>query len=48
MKNIRAWFELLRLPNLFTVPGDVLAAAVIAAAGSPRIDIVGKIGRAHV
>lgn len=28
----RAWLELIRLPNLFTVPGDVLAGACLAAA----------------
>lgn len=29
---MRAWLELIRLPNLFTVPGDVLAGAGFAAA----------------
>lgn len=29
----RAWLELLRLPNLFTVPGDVLAGWCLAGAG---------------
>ncbi len=27
----RAWFELLRLPNLFTVPGDVLVGGAVVA-----------------
>lgn len=31
--RIRGWLELMRLPNLFTVPGDVLAGYVAAGAG---------------
>ncbi len=38
MKHARhtaaGWAQLLRLPNLFTVPGDVLAGALLAAAAS--------------
>ena len=32
--RIRPWLELTRVPNLFTVPGDPLAGAMVAASGS--------------
>ena len=35
-KRIRAWLELLRLPNLFTVPGDAAAGYVLASGGQLR------------
>jgi len=35
---MRAWLELVRLPNLFTVPGDVLAGAGFAAAAISSAD----------
>lgn len=33
-KGIRPWLELLRLPNLLTVPGDPLAGCFLAAGGT--------------
>jgi 4-hydroxybenzoate polyprenyltransferase len=30
-KDLRAWLQLIRLPNLFTVPGDALAGFLLAA-----------------
>ncbi len=32
--RLRAWLELLRLPNLFTLPGDVLAGMALVSLGS--------------
>ncbi|MHC4885530.1 MAG: hypothetical protein ACYTGH_10640 [Planctomycetota bacterium] len=29
MSRLRTWAQLLRLPNLFTVPGDALAGALL-------------------
>jgi 4-hydroxybenzoate polyprenyltransferase len=37
--SIRAWLELLRVPNLLTVPGDPLAGWALATAGSPAAGI---------
>jgi 4-hydroxybenzoate polyprenyltransferase len=34
IRRVRPWLQLLRLPNLFTVPGDALAGAVIATAAT--------------
>src|SRR6266567_8976267 len=36
----RAWLQLLRAPNLFTVPGDPLAGFLLATAGRPDIRLV--------
>ncbi len=38
LSPMRAWLELVRLPNLFTVPGDVLAGAGFAAAATFSAD----------
>ena len=40
----RTWLQLLRAPNLFTVPGDPLAGFLLAAAGSPDHRLVLAIG----
>ena len=34
-KNAAAWLRILRLPNLLTVPGDVLAGFLLASAAAP-------------
>jgi 4-hydroxybenzoate polyprenyltransferase len=36
--NLKAWSQLLRLPNLFTVPGDPLAGFSLACAASQGLD----------
>ena len=42
--TVRAWLELLRLPNLFTVPGDILVGWALAGArGSPALGIVASL-----
>ena len=35
--NMRAWLELVRVPNLPTVPGDVLAGGALAAVGLAEV-----------
>ena len=34
--NLRGWLELVRPPNLFTVPGDILAGAALAGVGTGK------------
>ena len=42
--TVRAWLELLRLPNLFTVPGDILVGWALAGArGSPALGIAASL-----
>jgi 4-hydroxybenzoate polyprenyltransferase len=38
------WMQLLRLPNLLTVPGDALAGGVLAAAAWPGAAVWGAVG----
>lgn len=38
--RVRAWLELVRLPNLFTVPGDPLAGFILASALAPDLRLV--------
>lgn len=40
-KKLKAWFQLLRLPNLFTVPGDPVLGYVIGAGSMIAIDFTG-------
>jgi len=47
-KSIRAWLELLRLPNLFTVPGDAVAGYVLASGGQLRLWRVSLVGLAGI
>jgi 4-hydroxybenzoate polyprenyltransferase len=34
---MKSWFQLIRLPNLFTVPGDVIAGALLASASRQEL-----------
>lgn len=36
LKKSYAWLQLIRLPNLFTIPGDIFAGVAIARFASPR------------
>lgn len=36
LTNGKAWLRLLRLPNLLTVPGDILAGFLLASSATPR------------
>ena len=38
--SLRAWMELLRVPNLFTVPGDPLAGFLIASTRGPAANLL--------
>lgn len=43
--RLHAWLELLRLPNLFTVPGDVLAGWALAGqGGNPTLTLLASLG----
>jgi len=37
--NFRAWLEILRVPNLFTVPGDPIVGFLLASVGQPDVDL---------
>lgn len=44
-RRLHAWLELLRLPNLFTVPGDVLAGWALAGqGGNPTLALLASLG----
>lgn len=44
-RRLHAWLELLRLPNLFTVPGDVLAGWALAGqGGNPSLALLASLG----
>jgi 4-hydroxybenzoate polyprenyltransferase len=38
-KGLRSWLQLIRLPNLFTVPGDALAGFLLAGWASSRVEL---------
>lgn len=39
--TLRAWAHLLRVPNLFTVPGDVMVGLFLATGGQPEWQVAG-------